>query len=316
MTGISTSRREEARSALASPLARLEDFAASASLTTGMREVRRMVAIIRRFMWTGHVRGVDGITPEAITAYLCELRRRGRSEKTLANHLSAISRFCDFLKSRRAAADNPCRLVRLRRPEELLPRYLDVDEVAVVLVTARANGIWPEVCLALSTGLRLGELARLQWSDIDRDRRTLTVRKSKSRRPRVVPLSEPALAALAAQRRKTGRLRHIFPARQTWRGGWRYVDKPRGTSSLGRAFRPIQDAVPKFRDLPGRSTGRAWHLLRHSFASRAAQAGVSPAKLRVWLGHSDIRTVMIYAHLQAGYDQDIEAAGPLKGKTK
>lgn len=271
-----------------------------------------MVAVVRRFSWSEHVRRADQITVTAVEHYLGALAGEGRSEKTLRNHLSAISTFCNFLKKRHILAQNPCRDIKLRRPEVILPRFLDVDEIAVVLQTARAHGIWSEICLALSTGLRMGELARLTWADINIERRCLTVRRSKSRKPRTVPLSEPAIMALTEQRRKTGHLRHIFPARQTWRGGWRYVDKPRDSSAWGRSLRPIQDAVPKFRAATGRSTGRGWHLFRHTFASRSAQAGVSLYKLAVWLGHSDIRTSRIYAHLQAGYDGDIEKASPGK----
>jgi len=51
---------------------------------------------------------------------------------------------------------------------------------------------------------------------------------------------------------------------------------------------------------------RGWHLLRHTFASRAAQAGVPIPKLSAWMGHKSIATTMIYAHLAPGYDADIE----------
>jgi len=103
---------------------------------------------------------------------------------------------------------------------------------------------------------------------------------------------------------------YVFPGRQTWPGGSRHENKPRAINWWMRALHPIQQAVPKFRSLPGKSTGRGWHLFRHTFASRAAQGGVSLYKIAAWLGHSDVRTTRIYAHLQAGFDEDIEAASP------
>jgi integrase len=57
------------------------------------------------------------------------------------------------------------------------------------------------------------------------------------------------------------------------------------------------------------ATGRGWHLLRHTFARRLAQQGVSLYKIAAWLGHRDIRTTQVYAHLQAAYDPEIERAG-------
>ncbi|MEW6238588.1 MAG: tyrosine-type recombinase/integrase [Candidatus Omnitrophota bacterium] len=50
------------------------------------------------------------------------------------------------------------------------------------------------------------------------------------------------------------------------------------------------------------------HVLRHTFASQLAIAGVSLYKVQTWLGHRDAATTQIYAHLQAT-DSDIEKIG-------
>jgi len=47
------------------------------------------------------------------------------------------------------------------------------------------------------------------------------------------------------------------------------------------------------------------HVLRHTFASQLASAGVSLYKISQWLGRSNFSTTQIYAHLQAG-DAEIE----------
>jgi len=44
-----------------------------------------------------------------------------------------------------------------------------------------------------------------------------------------------------------------------------------------------------------KAVGRAYHLFRHTFAVRAAKAGVPIPELKNWLGHKDIKTTMIYA---------------------
>jgi len=303
------------------PLASLvAGFEQAAALSAGPKQVRSAAAITRSFLWSAAITRPDEISAAAVESYLAALARLGRSRKTPWNHRSAISRFCEFLRARGLMEADPCRAVRLRRPEETVPRWLDDDEIKLVLATARGSGIWPEVCLALATGLRLGELIRLQWADVDVAGRSLVVRKSKTGRGRVVPLCTAAMEALAQQRELTGDMGYVFPSRQTWRGGWRYVDRPRASNWWRRAIRPLQCAVPKFRQGMGRcSTGRGWHLFRHTFASRLAQAGVSIWKICSWLGHSDVRTTRIYAHLRAGFDAEIErampavAGGPRKG---
>lgn len=292
------------------------EFSRAAKLTAGAGEVRRTLAIVKAYVWTDPAAAEGNVTAAGIERYLAGLVERGRSPKTIRNHRAALSRFCRFLINRGLLATNPCHSVSVRRPEELLPRWLDDAEIRQVLDIARIRRIWPEVCLALSTGLRLSELIRLRWEDIDFGRRCLTVRKSKARRPRIVPLSRSALVALRMQRRQAGQLSFVFPSRRTCRACQRFVDKPRAINWWGRALKPIKDAVPKFNALPGKSTGRGWHLFRHTFASRAIQGrdgrpGVSLFRLSRWLGHGHLQTTRIYAHLQEGWDEQIEAASPL-----
>ncbi len=286
----------------------LDEFRQDAGLAAAPEHVNVMVARVQRFLSEADIRRPGQLTARTVSKYLGQID--GRSEKTLLNYRGFISRFCQFLKAAGVLSFNPCGDVHLRKPAQQLPRFLEPDEIETVLQTARSCGIWPEVMLALSTGLRRGEMVRLQWSDIDLDRQVLTVRISKSRRPRILPLSASAVEALQDQRRRVDHLPFVFPGRRTWRGGWRYEDKERYKSWWERALRPIQKAVPKFHSVPGSSTGRGWHLFRHTFASRAAQAGVSLYKIAAWLGHTDVRTTQIYAHLQQAYDKDIEAAAP------
>ena len=74
-------------------------------------------------------------------------------------------------------------------------------------------------------------------------------------------------------------------------------------------MKPLQDVLPIFREgMADQATGRGWHLFRHTFASRLVQAGVPIAKVSAWLGHANISTTMIYAHLAPGHDADIEKA--------
>ena len=286
------------------------DWRDASILGSSPASVRRAAAVVRRFIAAMGIRSAGGIDASAVAVYLGRLRAAGAAEKTICNHRSALSGFCACLVARGLLARDPTRDVPVRRPAAAAPRWLDEAELATALSVADAAGVGPEVRLALATGLRLAELARLRWGDVDVARRQLLVRLAKGRRPRAVPLSAFALAALAVQRERTGGMEHVFPARRTWRGGWRWLDRPRSDRAWIDSLAPVRLAVKKFRDLPGKSTGRAWHLLRHTFASRAAQAGVSLYKLAAWLGHRDIRTTELYSHLCPGYDEDIERASP------
>ena len=287
----------------------MSQFKASMALRAQPKQVAAAAAVVRRFLWHAGALRPGQITTASVAAYLAALKAAGRAPKTIRNHCSAISEFCQELQAAGMLGGNPCEGVRIGRLEQRPPRWLSDDQVAATLAVARRTGCWPEICLAVSTGLRLGELIRLQWADVDLARRTMLVRKSKSGRPRSVPLCRSAIVALRWQRRISGPMAYVFPARRTWRHGWRYEDRPRASNWWRRAMRPIQAEVAQFLAGVGPcSVGRGWHLLRHTFASRAAQAGVSLYKLAAWLGHRDVRTTEMYAHLQAGYEEAVEAA--------
>ena len=308
MTGPGLEIRARAETGKHLPIALLDEFERAVRLTARGRQPADAVAMVRRYLWAERVGDLSGMTTATVERYLADLAAR-RSPKTVMNHRSALSSFCAFLQRRGLLASNPCAGISLARPDKKLPRYLEQDEIMTVLEIAEEREIWPEVLLALSTGMRLGELIRLRWADVDIERKCLSVHVAKSGRGRVIPLNESAIVAIEAQRKRSGHLSYVFPARRTWRGGWRYVDKWRASNWWRRAMRPIQAAVPKFRATTG--TGRGWHLFRHTFASQLAQEGVSLYKIAQWLGHSDVRTTQVYAHLRTGFDAEIEKASPL-----
>ena len=142
------------------------------------------------------------------------------------------------------------------------------------------------VLTALRSGLRLGELLGLQWSDIDFTSNTLTVQRSwvrremsttKSQRIRHVPLTRDLRETLDDARRAEGL---IFPND----GG-----EPWNPDAAARALRRMCTRANV------RPIG--WHILRHTFASHLAIKGVSLRVIQDLLGHSTIAMTERYAHL-------------------
>ena len=60
---------------------------------------------------------------------------------------------------------------------------LDADQVAIVLEALRGHSLYPIAALAISTGMRRGELLALHWSDINLDAATLRRASDQSRKP-------------------------------------------------------------------------------------------------------------------------------------
>ncbi len=123
-------------------------------------------------------------------------------------------------------------------------RVLDKQEVARLLKAASANRFHALYVLALTTGMRQGELFGLQWEDIDFDRRYLSVRRTllevsnepilgepkTAKGKRRIELPEAALVALKQHRAKMFAEGHrssaLAASRRLWKSSWRSLRGP------------------------------------------------------------------------------------------
>ena len=160
---------------------------------------------------------------------------------------------------------------RDERGYKLLPECHDEDFT---------DHLKPLVLLALNTGLRRGELFNLKWTDIDFDRRMLTVqgKTTKSGKTRHVPLSNEALNILQRWSVRRPDTELVFP-------GDNDSVMNNVNSSWARLIKTAQ--IENFR----------FHDLRHDFASKLVMAGVDLNTIRELLGHSSITMTLRYAHL-------------------
>jgi len=176
-------------------------------------------------------------------------------------------------------------------------RYLrTADEVRRFLVAAREEAerpqteptILPFFATAVFTGMRAGELAGLQWDDVDLERRLITVQRSydgptKNGEVRHVPILDPLLPILREWRvRSPARL--VFP---TAKGNMR--------QKSDRMFQEILQRVLVRAGFAKNYVGQ--HGLRHTFASMWMLQGGDLFRLQRVLGHLTPRMTQRYAHL-------------------
>ena len=127
-----------------------------------------------------------------------------------------------------------------------------------------------------ATGMHQEEAVSLEWSQVSMERREIRLTKTKTSSPRVVPLSDEALAVL------TGTPRHITRHYVFWNGdGRRYTH-------FASQYRNI-----------ARRAGVPWrcHDLRHRFASVFLMETGDLAALQAILGHRTVAMTMRYSHL-------------------
>lgn len=196
---------------------------------------------------------------------------------------------------------NVVSLVEAPQPKsrELTPWTL--DETLIFLTAARKDPLYAAFVLAITMGLRRGEIVGLRWADIDLEQRVLYVRQQtqrrrgvlydddpKGRRRRAVPLPVMCIAPLRWHRmNQTAALGALEP------GGYVFATRtgrPTEPRNLYRSFVRVAQAA-------GLRVVRL-HDARHGCATLLTVAGVPPRVVMEILGHSQISITMnVYTHV-------------------
>jgi integrase len=244
----------------------------------------------------GHLMLADA-TPRSLSAARDELARtptsRGgqRSGATVVRYMAALSHvFTIAVREWEWLTVNPMQSVSRPKESRGRVRYLDEDERERLVAACRASKsqhLHSVVVLALSTGMRQGEILGLRWRDVDLERGRITLHETKNDERRVVPLVGPARDLLKA-RSKVRRLNSdlVFPAKA--RQG--VEPKPAEIRHVWR--RAVQRAeIDDFR----------FHDLRHTAASYLAMNGATLSEIAAVLGHKTLSMVKRYAHLSEAH---------------
>lgn len=247
---------------------------------------------------------------EAVEDYLVQCDAQGLSKATRARRLSSIRQLFRFAFEEGWRKDNPA--LRLTGPGKAtgLPKTLSEDEVTRLMDAARIRGrsegdrLRDTALFELlyATGLRVSELVGLPVAAVRGDPRMILVR-GKGDKERMVPLSAPARAALAAwlvhrdaedeAGRKAGRAvsRFLFP----------------GDGREGHLTRQyFHSLVKDVAVLAGLSPARVTpHVLRHAFATHLLAHGADLRVIQTLLGHADVATTEIYTHVLDDHLKDL-----------
>lgn len=228
------------------------------------------------------------LTPAHVEGMQATLTERGLSPGSVGRARRVlITVLADAVRDGRLVRD-PARLARPPRPDAKPLRALAPAEVARVVEAAREAGTMGSlVLLAVSTGLRRGELLALRWDDVTDA--TLTVRTGKTARSRRT-ISLPALAREAIERERGNGSVYVFS-----------VDGGRtGLQAVSAGWHAIAATAGV--------TGRL-HDLRHTVASLLLSRGVPVTDVSAMLGHANAAiTMSVYAHVLPGGRERTAAA--------
>lgn len=255
---------------------------------------------------------LDAITPARIAEWRDELlstpKQRGGGKRSAADVNRTIaalsSAMTHAVKELGWIERNPCE--RVTKPKEAggRVRFLSDEELPRLLAAVRASphpDLLPAVLLALTTGARHGEIMNLRWSQIDFNRRAITLAhgETKNNAGRALPLSGEIVDLLQA-RNKVRRIDddRVFPPsdgckvlelRESWKTA--LVQAGIDIRQATRSGRKKKDAPPLM------TSDFRWHDLRHTAASYLTMAGVSAIEVARVLGHKTLAMSLRYSHL-------------------
>jgi integrase len=255
------------------------------------------------------------VAPQHIKPYIYQAtKKRGGKPVSQATrhkryrHLKTFLRWC--VKAGHLSA-NPLDDVPQPDKDKSLPSYLTPRELDRLLEyiewhgenVTNGLGIKPDVgwlrhsiIIAVSTGLRRGELLALRWQDVDLERGIIHVKnrgafRTKNGAERTVPVRGRAL----------GTLERIASERDNFHGHV-ILDRDGSRPKPNRLSRYFKDMVraAKLKD----REGLRFHSLRHSCGAWLASQGVSERIIQEILGHASSATTQIYSHVAGSAVED------------
>ena len=274
---------------------------------------------IRRYIVFHGRRHPRDIGPDDVQRFLSALAVRDHVAASTQNQALAALLFlyCRVLGSPLPMIEG---IAPAKRPRHV-PVVLSQREVKL-LVAALAEPARICASLMYGSGLRVTECVSLRVKDVDLDRREIVVRGGKGNKDRRTPLAESCVAALERQlkhglaayqqdRRADVRCTglssalarkypdadrswqwwYVFPAARTFRDAEHVLRRHHLHETVVQ--RAIKAAVAK-QGLTKRAT---CHTLRHSFATHLLESGADIRTVQTLLGHSDVRTTMLYTHV-------------------
>lgn len=279
-------------------LASLTGLAGSTRATYG-----RDVTAFERWAARSGVDELTSVDRRLVRRYVAYLGTRRYAAATVAHKISALRRFFDWARRRGLLSENPMHGIQAPSGPARLPRVLTQPELDSLLepgaqdagpTDARDAAVLE---LLYGSGLRVAELCGLDLGDLDRRRRLVTV-VGKGERQRVVPVTEPATAAL---------------------DDWLAIGRPQLGPAAGheqalllnrRGVRLGPRDVRRILDRRAAAPTHP-HALRHTFATHLLDGDADLRVVQELLGHADLSSTQRYTHVSRHRLRSVvEAAHP------
>ena len=271
---------------------RIDDFARSltASAQNTVDAYRRDVEQFREWMERQSVRDAGKVTKDHVRSYISFLTTLRRARRSISRKRAALARYYGWLVRNGHVKVDPTVGVKAPSDKGRLPTVLTSDQLRALL-ESRPEGHAPwrisrddaVIELLYGSGLRVAELCSLNLGSLDVRKRCVRV-MGKGSKERIVPVSDPTLAAVKAWRTLRNEL--VDDANADVEA---LFLNQRGRRLGSRDVRRILDDRSLAPTHP--------HALRHTFATHLLDNGADLRVVQELLGHGNVATTQRYTHV-------------------
>ncbi len=256
------------------------------------------------------------IDREMIYDFLSDEFDKDYKAKTIARRLASIKSLFKYLISSEQISNNPSINIKTPKVVKKLPNFVDIkviDKLMKIPNTKTDKGLRDRAILELfySTGIRLSELANLDFSSI-------TINKNKNgkenyiirvlgkgSKERIIPFGNEAKNWIDKYLKTRGFTLHL---------GLGNSPLFANSNEQPVAYSTIKRRIRNYIKLVAEGEGLGPHILRHSFATHMIDRGADIRSVQELLGHSSLSSTQIYTHIKPERMKKIHAQAHPHGK--
>jgi site-specific recombinase XerD len=240
--------------------------------------IRNYVKSFNLFQRINYYQNPDVLTEMQIVKHLAGMTEKGLSASNLAMLVNALLYYYRTVLKRDSFE------IKLPRPrkEHHLPAVLTMEECFRIFSYIDNPKHKLLLLIGYGAGLRLSEIATLKWADILFDEHKIHVKQTKGNKDRIVMLPYSIVEGLKDYRK-------LYPS-----DDWVFAGQYRGEALSARTVQQVMANAVTRAGLEKKATV---HTLRHSFATHLLESGTDIRYIQQLLGHSSIKTTMIYTHI-------------------
>jgi len=242
----------------------------------------------------------ENCTIDELSEYLSERKGNGLAASSIRQIIVILKIFFRYLADRKLIAENIAEGLLAPRPDRMLPKTLNENEVELLLESVNTDtplGMRDRAILELlyASGLRLSEIINALLENMYLEEGFIRV-TGKGNKTRVVPVGRKARRSIE----------HYL------RSGRPKLVKPKTSSHIFISVRGTQLSASRIWQIVRERAKRAGlketvhpHQLRHSFATHLLGGGADLRIIQEMLGHADISTTQIYTHVDERHLKEV-----------